>query len=66
LVGSRLTTGDDPRLALRVGLEAVGRNNGTGGGIVLGSDGTWAAGFSTAAMARGVHHRAGRHSTVLG
>ncbi|MBO0728777.1 MAG: isoaspartyl peptidase/L-asparaginase [Acidimicrobiaceae bacterium] len=66
LVGSRLAAGDDPPKALRFGLDAVNGYSGTGGGIVLGSDGSWAAAFSTAAMARGVRHRAGRHATVLG
>jgi L-asparaginase / beta-aspartyl-peptidase len=66
LVGSRLASGDDPRSALAVGLDAVNRFGGSGGGILLGSDGTWAAGFSTAALARGVRHGAGRYATILG
>jgi L-asparaginase / beta-aspartyl-peptidase len=66
LVGSRLASGEDPRSALGVGLDAVNRYGGSGGGIVLESDRTWAVGFSTAAMARGVRHGAGRYATVLG
>ena len=66
LVGARCAAGEDPARALRSGLDAVNSYGGSGGGIVLGSDRTWAAGFSTAAMARGVRHRSGRHATVLG
>jgi L-asparaginase / beta-aspartyl-peptidase len=66
LVGARFAAGEDPPRALRSGLDAVNDYGGSGGGIVLGSDRTWAAVFSTAAMARGVRHRSGRHATVLG
>ena len=66
LVGSRVAAGDDPRRALHSGLDAVDHYGGTGGGIVLGPDRTWAAAFSTAAMARGVRHHGGRGATVLG
>lgn len=67
LVASRIAAGDDPSQALRCGLDAVNRyGHGTGGGIVLGPGRTWAAGFSTAAMARGVRHAAGRQVTVFG
>ncbi|HZD66129.1 MAG TPA: isoaspartyl peptidase/L-asparaginase [Acidimicrobiales bacterium] len=65
LVGSRLVAGEDPSSALHAGLDAVNRYGGTGGSIVLGSDRTWAAAYSTAAMARGVRHRAGRYATCL-
>jgi isoaspartyl peptidase/L-asparaginase-like protein (Ntn-hydrolase superfamily) len=66
LVGARFAAGEDPVEALRFGLATVHGYGGNGGGIFLGSDHTWAAAFSTAAMARGVRHRAGRHTTVLG
>lgn len=66
LVGARLAAREDPLLALRAGLDAVHDYEGTGGAIVLGPDRTWAAAFSTTAMARGVRHRAGRQATVLG
>ena len=66
LVGTRFTEGEDALQALRFGLEAVDGYGGNGGGIFLGADGTWAAAFSSVAMARGVRHRAGRHTTVLG
>jgi beta-aspartyl-peptidase (threonine type) len=66
LVGSRVAAGGDPRRALHFGLDAVNDYGGSGGGIVLGSDRTWAAAFSTAAMARGVRHHGGRGATVLG
>jgi hypothetical protein len=66
LVGSQVAAGENPLRALRSGLDAVNGYGGSGGGIVLGSDRTWAAAFSAAAMARGVRHRAGRHTTVLG
>jgi beta-aspartyl-peptidase (threonine type) len=65
LVGSRLAAGEDPTETLRSGLATVHGYGGSGGGIVLGPGGTWAAGFSTAAMARGLRHRAGRQATVL-
>ncbi len=66
LVGARFTEGEDPLQALRFGLDAVDNYGGNGGGIFLGADGTWAAAFSTVAMARGVRHRTGRQATVLG
>jgi beta-aspartyl-peptidase (threonine type) len=66
LVGSRLAAGEDLPEALRAGLATVHAYGGSGGGIALGSGRTWAAAFSTAAMARGVRHRAGRHATILG
>lgn len=66
MVGSRVAAREQPRQALRSALEAVYGYGGTGGGIVLGPDGTWAAAFSTVAMARGVRHRDGRAVTVLG
>jgi isoaspartyl peptidase/L-asparaginase-like protein (Ntn-hydrolase superfamily) len=66
LVGARFAAGEDLQRALRSGLDTVSGYGGSGGGIALGSDRTWAAAFSTAAMARGVRHRSGRHATVLG
>lgn len=65
LVGTRIAAGVEISEALRAGLEAVEGYGGTGGGIALGPD-TWAAVFSTAAMARGVRDRAGRRVVVLG
>jgi beta-aspartyl-peptidase (threonine type) len=66
LVGSRLAAGEEPRRALGAGLDAVTGYGGVGGGIVLGPGRTWAAAFSTPAMARGVRHDGGRYATVLG
>ena len=65
LVASSHQTGDRLAEALRAGLEAVGGYGGEGGGIVLGSDHTWAAAFTTRAMARGMRHAAGRTTTVV-
>lgn len=66
LVASQTVTGGDMGQALARGLEEVARFGGTGGGIALGPDATWAAAFSTKAMARGVRHAAGRMVTVIG
>jgi isoaspartyl peptidase/L-asparaginase-like protein (Ntn-hydrolase superfamily) len=65
LVASRHQTGDRLGDALHAGLEAVGSYGGEGGGIVLGSDHTWAAAFTTRAMARGMRHAGGRHTAVV-
>jgi isoaspartyl peptidase/L-asparaginase-like protein (Ntn-hydrolase superfamily) len=65
LVATRHRTGDGLAEGLRAGLEAVGSYGGEGGGIVLGCDHTWAAAFTTRAMARGMRHAAGRHTTVV-
>ena len=65
LVASRIESGEDLPLALRSGLEAVDACGGSGGGIALGPDRSWAAAFSTAAMARGVRHAAGGHVVIL-
>jgi hypothetical protein len=59
LGGRRLTE------AIGAGLEAVAAYGGTGGSIALGLDGTWAAGYSTPAMARGVSDPTGRRVVVL-
>lgn len=66
LVGSRVAAGEDLPPALRAGLEAVASHGGSGGGIALGPDRTWATAFSTAAMARGVRHAGGSHVVILG
>lgn len=65
LVCSRSAGGDDLEEALSEGLEEVARYGGTGGGIALGESATWAAAFSTKAMARGVRHAGGRVVTVI-
>jgi beta-aspartyl-peptidase (threonine type) len=65
LVASRSAGGEDIAQALNAGLEEVARYGGTGGGIALGPDATWAAAFSTRAMARGVRHSGGGLVTVI-
>ena len=57
LVASRHVAGVGLPDALRAGLEVVDGYAGTGGGIALGADHTWAGAFTTRAMARGVRHR---------
>jgi beta-aspartyl-peptidase (threonine type) len=66
VVADRHAVGDRLTAALRTALEAVDRYGGDGGGIALGADGTWAGAFTTRAMARGVRHAEGRHTTVIG
>ena len=65
LVASLVAGGEDLPSALCSGLGEVASRGGTGGGIALGH-GTWAAAFSTAAMARGVRHAGGGHVVILG
>jgi beta-aspartyl-peptidase (threonine type) len=65
LVASRHAAGARLAEALGAGLEVVGGYGGEGGGIVLGSDHTWAAAFTATAMARGVRHAQGRHTAII-
>jgi isoaspartyl peptidase/L-asparaginase-like protein (Ntn-hydrolase superfamily) len=65
LVAERHAAGQGLSQALCLALEAVGRYGGTGGGIALDADRTWAAAFTTRAMARGVRHAEGRSTTVV-
>ncbi|MGH9114508.1 MAG: isoaspartyl peptidase/L-asparaginase, partial [Acidimicrobiales bacterium] len=65
LVAARSATRSGLEDALTAGLDAVAAYGGTGGGIALGRDRTWAAAHNTRAMARCVRHAGGRHVTVL-
>ena len=66
LVGARHAAGEPLTGALGSALREVARYGGDGGGIALGREGAWAAGFNTRAMARGVRHAGGRRTTILG
>jgi isoaspartyl peptidase/L-asparaginase-like protein (Ntn-hydrolase superfamily) len=65
LVAERHAAGQKLSEALPLALETVGRYGGSGGGIALGADRTWAGAFTTRAMARSVRHAQGRCTTVL-
>jgi isoaspartyl peptidase/L-asparaginase-like protein (Ntn-hydrolase superfamily) len=65
LVAERHAAGENLSEALRLALEAVGGYGGSGGGIALGADRTWAAAFTSRAMARGIRHAEGRRTAVL-
>jgi isoaspartyl peptidase/L-asparaginase-like protein (Ntn-hydrolase superfamily) len=65
LVARTFAAGGTLSGAISAGLEAVARYGGSGGGIALGSDHSWAAGYTTRAMARGVRHRTGGHVVVI-
>lgn len=65
VVAARAATGVDLGVALRAGLDAVAGYGGTGGGIALGAGRTWAAAYSTRAMARSLRHAGGSHATVV-
>jgi beta-aspartyl-peptidase (threonine type) len=51
--------------SISLALEAVARFGGDGGGIALGADHTYVAGYDTRAMARGLRHGGGRRIVVL-
>ncbi|HET6874771.1 MAG TPA: isoaspartyl peptidase/L-asparaginase [Acidimicrobiales bacterium] len=51
--------------SISLALEAVARFGGDGGGIALGADHTYVAGYDTRAMARGLRHLGGRRIVVL-
>lgn len=51
--------------SISLALEAVARFGGDGGGIALGGDHTYVAGYDTRAMARGLRHLGGRRIVVL-
>jgi isoaspartyl peptidase/L-asparaginase-like protein (Ntn-hydrolase superfamily) len=65
LVANRQAAGHALTAALEAGLEEVERYGGVGGGIALSGDGTWAAAFTTKAMARGVRHVDGQEVIVV-
>jgi isoaspartyl peptidase/L-asparaginase-like protein (Ntn-hydrolase superfamily) len=65
LVAEQHASGEKLSAALRLALETVASYGGSGGGIALGADRTWAAAFTTRAMARAVRHAGGRRTTIL-
>jgi beta-aspartyl-peptidase (threonine type) len=51
--------------SISLALEAVARFGGDGGGIALGADHSYVAGYDTRAMARGLRHGGGRRIVIL-
>lgn len=64
LVGRLHTGGADLGAALTEALAEVATRGGDGGAVALGRDRTWAAGYDTRAMARGVRHAGGRRRAI--
>jgi isoaspartyl peptidase/L-asparaginase-like protein (Ntn-hydrolase superfamily) len=65
MVASAHSSGRVLSESFSAGLDAVAGYGGTGGGIALGADRSWAAAYSTRAMSRGVRDRGGRRVAVI-